>query len=362
MSSFGAGGAGGEDDKKAKPACMVCKEELEADHFGIICGNDHHICASCAPAFVHTVMEELPGSIPIKCSECAAPVVVATFERQLDESQRGNYLSAVAMLTPEPGWNVHSCPGCSKYFEMWATEHSGNFFHCRADAMVVKDPKDATKEVVVPACLKQSCAHCFALLTEVDASTRFSEASFAAEAAKSTSPMWHFECAELASFRKPFRDAATIGKGAKCPNAECGIVGRKDDACTHMRCPKCQVQFCYICERSVQDCDKFGGPGGSIYRHNDQWDRNPARCPMYLRQISDVDASWPEDDAECLEKISRIKTLSLLRAAHAALTSTADGAAMYQRLIGKYGETNVLEGFTLEVVLTEDLTVIKREE
>jgi len=83
---------------------------------------------------------------------------------------------------------------------------------------------------------------------------------------------------------------------------------------------------------------------------------------MYLRQISDVDASWPEDDAECLEKISRIKTLSLLRAAHAALTSTADGAAMYQRLIGKYGETNVLEGFTLEVVLTEDLTVIKREE
>jgi len=243
---------------------------------------------------------------------------------------------------------------------MWTTEHSGNFFHCKAEATVKKDPEDETKEVAVPACLKQSCAHCLKLLTEVDASTGFDEASFAAGAVDSSSPLWHFECAELAPFRKPFQNAPEDGKGAKCPNAGCGIIGRKNDACTHMRCPKCQTEFCYICERSVQDCDKFGGPGGSIFRHNDQWDRNPARCPMYLNQIHEVDASWSTDDTECLDKLARIKTLSLLRAAHAALTSTSDGAAMYQRLVSKYGETQVLGGFTLEEVLTEDLTVIKR--
>jgi hypothetical protein len=82
-----------------------------------------------------------------------------------------------------------------------------------------------------------------------------------------------------------------------CPT--CGLGGRKDDACTHMKCIKCDTDWCYICGLKEADLDKENGD--SIYQHNELWHENEARCPMYLTAINQLDKRWPLDDDECLE-------------------------------------------------------------
>ena len=105
----------------------------------------------------------------------------------------------------------------------------------------------------------------------------------------------------------------------------CGLAGRKDEACTHMACPRCQKSWCYLCGLSVEDCDKKpplpGRPADDIFLHNADWEVNPARCPMYLTQILEVDPSWlgdweegdEVDDERCLAYFHRWRTIKLLQ-------------------------------------------------
>jgi len=52
----------------------------------------------------------------------------------------------------------------------------------------------------------------------------------------------------------------------------------------------CGTVWCYICGMSESECDKAprtAGPAG-IYQHNNDFERNLKRCPMYLNQIQEV--------------------------------------------------------------------------
>ena len=61
-----------------------------------------------------------------------------------------------------------------------------------------------------------------------------------------------------------------LGSMMHCPT--CELAGMKDDACTHMRCPRCSTSWCYVCGLSVTDCDKsrpeVGRPADDIFLHN----------------------------------------------------------------------------------------------
>lgn len=118
--------------------------------------------------------------------------------------------------------------------------------------------------------------------------------------------------------------------------------------------------WCYVCGLNVDACDKaprVGAAGAEpIYGHNQDWDTNPRRCPMYLHQISDVDEEWPDGDqyeedgedvsidVECLERFHRHRTLRLLYSAYLEL-----GPETFLRVRDRFGVAN---GFTVEQILT----------
>ena len=45
------------------------------------------------------------------------------------------------------------------------------------------------------------------------------------------------KCVELREEKEQFDEAFKLTRGRNCP--ECGLFGRKDDACTHMTCERC---------------------------------------------------------------------------------------------------------------------------
>ena len=101
-------------------------------------------------------------------------------------------------------------------------------------------------------------------------------------------------CASLRAAKEAIDTAMEHGSKMPCP--ECGLAGRKDEACTHMSCPRCHTPWCYVCGLSVRECDKAaprpGRPVDDIFLHNVDWEVNEKRCPMYLTQILEVNSEW----------------------------------------------------------------------
>jgi len=130
-------------------------------------------------------------------------------------------------------------------------------------------------------------------------------------------------CASLRDAKEAVDKALEDGSKMPCP--VCALAGRKDEACTHMSCPRCHTSWCYLCGLSVGECDKAPPPPGKsaedIFLHNESWEVNTKRCPMYLTQILDVDDAWlGEDwdgeevsDDECLAYFHRLRTIKLLQ-------------------------------------------------
>jgi hypothetical protein len=132
----------------------------------------------------------------------------------------------------------------------------------------------------------------------------------------------------LAKAKKLLEAAIEQGSKMKCPN--CGVAGRKDNACTHMTCLRCTAVWCYVCGLDVNQCDKaqprHGRPADDIFLHNQGWEVNPNRCPVYLTQILEVDMHWLgenwqetaadadfEDDEKYLDSFHQFQTISKLQ-------------------------------------------------
>jgi len=109
----------------------------------------------------------------------------------------------------------------------------------------------------------------------------------------------HFVCEELAPAKNKISQAIDDGAVMNCPT--CDLGGRKDGSCTHMSCVKCQMTWCYCCGLSVDECDKAERTGAAaaepLYGHNQDWQTNPQRCPMYLTSIAEVDEDWPSQSS-----------------------------------------------------------------
>lgn len=76
-----------------------------------------------------------------------------------------------------------------------------------------------------------------------------------------------------------------------------------------------EAQFIAIFEENLRQNEINKDNTGSIYNHNEDWDTNKNRCPMYLTQISDVDDRWPDDgdDTEWREFFHRLLVYSEIR-------------------------------------------------
>jgi hypothetical protein len=291
--------------------CSSCKEPLFTDHSGIVCPQNHHLCPECAALFVTSSLSDGPVNF-LKCSmKCGMNVVAETFERQLIGGQRETYLNYVAVNELKPHEKLQNCPSCD-YFEVWPKIPSGmDVFICRKTE-----------------CGKYSCSHCCHDIIP-NSGNGYSDRNYQRAKRNANTFVYHMECAQLAPMYGKFQDAIEEGLGTRCPS--CGIIGRKDENCTHITCLKCQCVYCYVCGLAEADCDKED-PHEDIHSHNEDWATNEKRCPMNLVEIGEVDDRWSlEDDSECLARMCRYKTLSLLSKVHEEI-----GPEIYERLRMKY--------------------------
>jgi len=260
--------------KQQSIACMACGERVERDHTGIVCMNDHHICASngCALNFVNHVISEGPPAIPVKCMNCHVDVVPNTFERNVPESMQQNYSELCVLVggNPEPGTHWHRCPLCPN--------------------MIIMIDSDGEVIYNCHECKQASCMICSAKVTN--------ESEF----------MRHLtQCGAFGALRNEFLEVINSASQAKCPNPGCTHMGQKDGACTHMTCPSCHMRWCYMCGLARSRAD--GGEG----RHNSNWEANASRCPMWMQAIHRENPSWPSDPDACVSHLHERRIKHALR-------------------------------------------------
>lgn len=262
--------------KEHKRECIGCGDELEADHPGIICANDHHICSTgeCSKNFVkHTLGQGVSG-IPVKCMNCHCEVISNTFERQLDPTQLRAYqeLCIKVSNSENEGEVIKTCPFCPDM------------------VILVLSPGDCMYFCNNPECNKTSCLVCRKICDTDD------------------KKITHItRCGRVGALRDEVIDIINLGSQGTCPNVQCNFSAMKDEACTHIICTKCRLKWCYVCGLPEAKWD-----GGS-HSHNSEWQTNKKRCPMYLDFIHQVNGTWPSDPDEVLAHFHERKILKLLK-------------------------------------------------
>ena len=135
------------------------------------------------------------------------------------------------------------------------------------------------------------------------------------------------------------------------------IIGNENNACTHMTCRKCQTEWCYVCGLAVDQLD--GHPDfmpDNIFGHNENWKRNPKRCPMWLDKVHLIDERWPKDDSDaCVVFMHRLRTMRFLKQVIQEL-----GDKDFAAICEKYNVDKNC-GFDMTQVMEGDHILIRRE-
>lgn len=306
-------------DGTAEETCISCMDTIkELDALKLTCQSSHTLCGECSAVYSEsTLAQGIEGILPfLKCSICRGQISSTLFERTLKPEQMSTYLTFVAIGTLGDGERLLSCVSC-KYSEVHLDDPP--LFFCRNEL-----------------CGLVHCVECktaFPALDGDEAEDNEDDTAFFLEQARREK---HLMCHALRKEKVKFDDAMAKGNGMACPGPNCGIIGRKDGMCTHMTCNSCQTIWCYLCGLSVDQCDKSPRPSGiSIYGHNQDWQTNPARCPMYISDLGEVDEEWDlvhevaDNDEEfdqeelelaCLEKFHKWLALKQLNVRKSALT------------------------------------------
>eukprot|EP01083_Nonionella_stella_P223530 796554_1 len=318
--------------KNAEINCMGCGHGLRHDHTGVICVGDCHICPDCSSNYVNTIFEDPAKHIPLKCMLCKGEVIEETFERQLNEKQAQTFLLYHLKYATHFGANeiLVACPFCP-YFEINTDDDGRLLFLCQRDG-----------------CRKISCFWC---KKSIQNNSDQDENKIDMDQADVES---HFECAQLSPYKQKWDKALSDGNTRACPG--CGIRGMKNNACTHMTCVKCHMEWCYVCGLSINDVDKANGfAQNNIFGHNQDWKTDPNRCPMWLNNIHEVDSMWPRDDSDgCVTFLHRLRTMELLKAVVNEM-----GSDNYSKICRRY-KVDTTCGFDLNNVLNNDHTLIQR--
>lgn len=93
---------------------------------------------------------------------------------------------------------------------------------------------------------------------------------------------------EVAKAKKQIEKAILSAHNLKCPN--CGLPWVKDLECTHMRCsnPKCNVEFCYVCSKTLEQLQQIDPTIERLFDHNQGYPDRKGSCPMYMEMLRDL--------------------------------------------------------------------------
>jgi hypothetical protein len=163
----------------------------------------------------------------------------------------------------------------------------------------------------------------------------------------------HYKCFEYKPLKEKWEKVIEEGSKRCCPC--CGVGGVKNDACTHMTWGNCKAVWCYFWGISDKEVDK-ADPKKNIYSHNDAWQTNPKRCPMYLYQIYEVDNRYVKtSDQPNKEFFHKLLMYTKIRA-----FLNEHGMDKFEKMAEIYPSVRE-HGYDLKEAMTIDLTLLKRK-
>ena len=95
---------------------------------------------------------------------------------------------------------------------------------------------------------------------------------------------------------------------------------------------------------------------GDLYdEHNEGWQHDSSRCPMYMNEIYEVDERWSCEDLECLDMFHKKRTIQLMLKFIEEI-----GMDAYRTLCDIFLQVKE-SGYTEEELYAEDLRFILRD-
>lgn len=111
---------------------------------------------------------------------------------------------------------------------------------------------------------------------------------------------------EIAKARKQIESAILTAHSAKCP--QCKHPWIKNLDCTHMRCGRCNTEYCYVCNKTLAQLQQEDPTIERLFDHNQGYP-SKGTCPMYIELLRELYAP----DVE----VRRTKRKAALRAEEA---------------------------------------------
>jgi hypothetical protein len=299
-------------DKKEETCVVSGCKIADLGHTGVRCLSGHHVCEDCTEGFVQHVLGDIGNLYKCLAVGCAAEIVPLSFERQLKPKQLPAWYTYIALKdrsAAKQGEAIYSCPrvDCQADDGGWLCLMDAfmprTFFSCDKCAARGRDG--------------ESCTYCKQVLQVPDGGetprtfgrllnsrVRHFGPAFG-EGASSGGGGGGGEDADFCEALGPhllvFLKAVADSAQPACPH--CGHRGRKDDACTHMCCPKCTEHWCYCCGAKAEEADG-SGPGRRFGEHNAHFEEaDPAyakRCPQFLSYLDQIanDPAWAGIDGD----------------------------------------------------------------
>lgn len=206
----------GKGDDEIK--CVACLDVIQENDAGkLACRSSHCLCGECSAVFCESILSDGHPSFVFpspKCSTCRGPIPNLAFERILTPEQLSTYLILVAMQTLNPGETLVTCVACH-----YAEIHTGEppIFWCKNFA-----------------CETIHCVGCKVTLPRVLEESDVEDSEDEEEYVKAQSlHVFHLKCSALSKEKAAFDRVISDGAGMPCPG--CGVVGRKDNMCTHSK-------------------------------------------------------------------------------------------------------------------------------
>ena len=272
------------EPKKDPINCATCSSEITTDEY-LRCHENpaqHSLCEACMKNYFSTILTEPETKIPPKCSMCSKPMEIPHVEHLLRRNVKEFelYLSYMVRKVKGEDEMVQSCPFC-QYFEVWHKEHSEMLFYCKKQE-----------------CQIVSCLLCMKELTRANKDTEVYEKEL------EEGIDYHRDtCYKYKDIKEQWDKVLEEGQNMYCPS--CKLGGRKDENCTHISCESCGEYWCYFCGHGVSDL----GVEDLYEEHNEGWQNDSSRCPMYMNEINEVDDRWSCEDQECLDMFHRKRTI-----------------------------------------------------
>ena len=165
----------------------------------------------------------------------------------------------------------------------------------------------------------------------------------------------HPICFEFKDMRNEWNLIMQKGAMRFCPNPSCKTGGVKGTEWTHMKWFTWGTNYCYFWGKAEADCNKSTSEPG-LARHNDDWETNPKRCPIFLLQIQEVDDRWETNkDDDCMKFFHKLLTYTYI--SEFIKKHTRDTFGNLCDAFDILSES----GINIDEVLSTDLTMIKRD-